>query len=157
MEKIPMTAEGLERLKEELRRLKTEERPAVVRAIGTAREMGDISENAEYHAAKDHQGFIEARLGELEDKIRRAQVIEVEKLSGKRIQFGATVKLINEDGGKKETYRIVGADEADAAQGLLSIASPLARGLIGKEPGDSVEISTPGGIKAYEIRSVSYK
>lgn len=157
MKKVPMTAEGLERLKEELRRLKTEERPAIIRAIEVARAHGDLSENAEYHAAKERQGFVEARLSELEDKISRAQVIEIDKLSGARIQFGAVVKVVDEDSGEEKEFRIVGADEADAAKGLLSVASPLARGLIGKEKGDQVEIHTPGGLRVYEVLAVSYK
>lgn len=157
MKRIPMTAEGLARLKEELKRLKTVERPAVIRAIEEAREMGDINENAEFHAAKERQGFIEARLAEIEDKIRRAQVIEIEKLSGDRVQFGATVRLADVDSGQEKTYQIVGADESDAARGRLSVASPLSRGLIGKRIGDQVDITTPNGPKSFEILSISYK
>jgi len=132
MTKIPMTAEGLVRLKDELRRLKSQERPAIIRAIEAARAHGDLSENAEYHAAKERQGFIEARVSELEHKISHAQVIEIAKLSGERVQFGAVVRLLEEDSGEEKEFRIVGADEADIATGLLSVASPLARGLVGK-------------------------
>ena len=157
MTKIPMTAEGLARLRDELRRLKSQERPAIIRAIEAARAHGDLSENAEYHAAKERQGFIEARVSELEHKISRAQVIEIAKLSGERVQFGAVVRLLEEDSGEEKEFRIVGADEADIATGLLSVASPLARGLIGKRTGDEVEIAAPNGVRVYEILSVAYK
>ena len=157
MTKIPMTAEGLVRLKDELRRLKSQERPAIIRAIEAARAHGDLSENAEYHAAKERQGFIEARVSELEHKISHAQVIEIAKLSGERVQFGAVVRLLEEDSGEEKEFRIVGADEADIATGLLSVASPLARGLIGKRTGDEVEIAAPNGVRVYEILSVAYK
>ena len=157
MTKIPMTAEGLARLRDELRRLKSQERPAIIRAIEAARAHGDLSENAEYHAAKERQGFIEARVSDLEHKISRAQVIEIAKLSGERVQFGAVVRLLEEDSGEEKEFRIVGADEADIAKGLLSVASPLARGLIGKRTGDEVEIAAPNGVRVYEILSVAYK
>src|SRR5271170_2083180 len=143
MEKVPMTAHGYEQLEAELRRLKTVDRPDVIRAIAAAREHGDLSENAEYHAAKERQGFIESRVLELEDKLRRAEVIDVSKLSGKQIKFGATVVLADDDTDEKLTYQIVGADEADIKAGLLSITSPLARTLISKSAGESVEVTTP--------------
>jgi len=155
-DKIPMTAEGLARLEEELRYLRNTARPEVIRAIAEAREHGDLSENAEYHAARDRQSFIEGRVGELEDKVARAEVIDVSKLSGKTIKFGATVTLIDEDTDEKLTYQLVGEDEADVKQGLLAITAPLARALIGKSTGDSVEVHTPKGEKGYEIRRVKY-
>jgi transcription elongation factor GreA len=157
MQKIPMTATGYERLESELKHLKTVERPAVIRAISEAREHGDLSENAEYHAAKERQGWSETRVLELEDKLRRAEVIDVSKLSGDKVKFGATVVLADEDSGEESTYQIVGADEADIKSGLLSITAPLARALVGKAEGDNVEVSTPGGAKAYEIVSVEFK
>jgi transcription elongation factor GreA len=157
MDKNPITAEGLERLKKELKRLTAVERPAIIRAIAEAREMGDLSENAEYHAARERQSFVEGQVTELEDSIRRAEVIDVSKLSGKRIQFGATVRIEDADSGDRKTYQIVGADEADVENGRLSIIAPLARALIGKSTGDLVEISTPGGVKEYEVIKVSYK
>ena len=156
MSKFPMTEEGLNRLKTELERLKTIERPSVIRALAEAREHGDLSENAEYHAARERQSFIEGRLAELESKIRHAEVIDVSKLSGKAVKFGATVKLSDEDTDENATYRIVGADEADISDGLLSITSPLAQALIGKEKGDTVVVNTPRGAKSYEIISVKY-
>ncbi|WP_341701849.1 transcription elongation factor GreA [Ferrovibrio sp.] len=157
MQKIPMTAAGYQRLEDELKHLKSVERPAVIRAISEAREHGDLSENAEYHAAKERQGWIETRVLELEDKLRRAEVIDVSKLSGDKVKFGATVVLSDEDSGEESTYQIVGADEADIKAGLLSITAPLARALVGKAEGDSVEVTTPGGAKAYEIISVAFK
>lgn len=157
MQKIPMTATGYQRLEAELKNLKTVERPAVIRAISEAREHGDLSENAEYHAAKERQGWIESRILELEDKLRRAEVIDVSKLSGDKVKFGATVVLADEDSGEESSYQIVGADEADIKSGLLSITAPLARALVGKAEGDTVEVTTPGGAKAYEIVSVEYK
>ena len=157
MEKIPMTTGGYERLVDELKHLKTVERPQVIRAIAEAREHGDLSENAEYHAARDRQGFIEGRLAELEDKLSRAEVIDVSSLKGGVVRFGATVRIIDEDTDKKTTYQIVGADEADIGSGLLSVISPLARALIGKKKGDAADVSTPGGHKFYEIVSVRYK
>lgn len=155
-DKIPMTADGLARLEEELRYLRNTARPEVIRAIAQAREHGDLSENAEYHAARDKQSFIEGRVGELEDKVARAEVIDVSKLSGKTIKFGATVSLIDEDTDEKLTYQLVGQDEADIKQGRLAITAPLARALIGKSTGDSVEVHTPNGEKAYEIRRVKF-
>jgi len=157
MQKIPMTAAGYQRLETELKHLKSVERPAVIRAISEAREHGDLSENAEYHAAKERQGWIETRVLELEDKLRRAEVIDVSKLSGDKVKFGATVVLADEDSGEESTYQIVGADEADIKAGLLSITAPLARALVGKAEGDNVEVTTPGGAKAYEIVSVAFK
>lgn len=155
-DKVPMTAKGFEMLEAEIKRLKTEERPAVIRAIAEARAHGDLSENAEYHAAKERQGFIEGRVLELEDLLSRAQVIDVSKLSGKTVKFGATVTVVDEDTDKKLKYQIVGDHEADLAQGKISISSPIARGLIGKSVGDSVEITSPGGSKSYEILKVEW-
>ena len=157
MEKVPMTASGYARLQDELKRLKTSERPAVIKAIEVAREHGDLSENAEYHAARDRQSFIEGRVAVLEDKVSRAEVIDVGKLGGKVIKFGATVALADEDTDKKSTYQIVGTDEADIKSGLLSITAPLARALIGKTVGDSVEVNTPGGARSYEVIRVRFK
>jgi transcription elongation factor GreA len=156
MEKIPMTAEGYQALDAELKRLKTEERPAVIQAISEARSHGDLSENAEYHAAKERQAFIETRLAEIEDKIARAQIIDISKLSGKQVKFGATVQLVDEDSGDKAKYKIVGEDEADVKAGKVSITSPIARAMIGKEEGDVVEVMAPGGAKSYEIVKVKY-
>jgi len=152
-----MTAEGFRRLEEELRRLKSEERPAVIKAIEEARAHGDLSENAEYHAAKEKQAFIEGRVAELEDKVSRAEVIDPSTLSGDTVMFGATVKVVDEDTDEESTYQIVGAEEADIKKGLLSIAAPLSRGLIGKAVGESVDVQTPKGPRTYEILSVSYK
>ena len=151
-----MTAEGLTNLEEELRHLRNTARPEVIRAIAQAREHGDLSENAEYHAARDRQSFIEGRVGELEDKISRAEVIDVSKLSGKTIKFGAKVTLIDEDTDEKLIYQIVGQDEADVKRGRLAITSPLARALIGKNVGETVEVNTPKGEKAYEIRRFKF-
>lgn len=158
MEKLPMTAHGLGHLQEELKHLKNVERHAVIKAISEAREHGDLSENAEYHAARERQGFIEGRIKELEDKIARADVIDVSKLSGTDIKFGAKVTLIEDEGEEEITYQIVGVDEADIKKGLLSIGSPLARALIGKSVGDTCDIATPGkGLKSYEILKVVYQ
>ncbi len=157
MDRVPMTATSYVRLQEELKNLKSVERPAVIRALEEARAHGDLSENAEYHAARERQSFIEGRLAELEDKLRRAEVIDVSKLSGKFIKFGATVRLADEDTDEKATYQIVGTDEAEISAGLLSVTSPLARALIGKTTGDSVEVTTPKGTKAYEVKRVQYK
>ena len=151
-----MTAEGYRALDEELRRLKTIERPAVIAAISEARSHGDLSENAEYHAAKERQGWIEGRIAEIEDKISRAQIIDVSKLSGAQVKFGATVTVVDEDTEDQARYQIVGEHEADVKQGRLSLTSPLARGMIGKEPGDVVEVITPTGVKAYEILKVEW-
>ena len=154
--KVPMTAEGFARLEEELKQLKNKARPEVIRAIAEAREHGDLSENAEYHAARDRQSFIEGRVGELEDKIARAEVIDVSKLSGRTVKFGAKVTLIDEDTEEKLTYQLVGEDEADVKQGRLAITAPLARAVIGKTVGDVVEVNTPKGEKAYEIQRVKF-
>jgi transcription elongation factor GreA len=157
MNKIPMTEEGYNRLREELKRLKTVDRPAIIRAIAEARTHGDLSENAEYHAARDRQSFIEGRVIELEDKIARAEVIDISKLSGSVIKFGAKVTLADEESDEEQTFRIVGEDEADVRSGRLSVTSPLARALIGKGIGDMVEVSTPRGAKSYEIVAVAFE
>jgi transcription elongation factor GreA len=157
MSKIPMTADGFTRLQEELKRLKTVDRPTIIRAIAEARDHGDISENAEYHAARERQSFIEGRVLELEDKIARAEVIDVSKLSGKIVKFGATVTLADEETDEKTVYQIVGEDEADISEGRLSVTSPLARALIGKSIGDSVEVTTPRGGRAYEVVKVRFR
>ena len=156
MEKVPMTAGGLAPLEEELRRLKSKDRREVIKAISEAREHGDLSENAEYHAAKDRQGFIEGRIQELEDVISRADVIDISKLSGSTVKFGATVTVADEDTDEETTYQIVGAYEADLAKKLLSIQSPIARALIGKTVGDTTEVRAPGGIKSYEVLAVKF-
>ncbi|PWC61590.1 transcription elongation factor GreA [Azospirillum sp. TSH58] len=152
-----MTAAGYNRLQEELKHLKTVERPNVIKAIAEAREHGDLSENAEYTAARERQSFIEGRVAELEDKISRAEVIDPTKLSGNSVKFGATVTLADEDTDEEITYQIVGQDESDIKNGMLSIQAPLARALINKSVGDSVEVSTPGGSKVYEIVNVAFK
>jgi transcription elongation factor GreA len=157
MNKIPMTAGGYSRLVEELRHLKSVERPAIIRAIAEAREHGDLSENAEYHAARERQSFIEGRVAELEDKIARAEVIDPSTLTGKEIKFGATVTLVDEDTEEKAVYQIVGPDEADIAAKRLSISAPLARALIGKTVGDNVEVTTPAGSKSYEVVKVQFR
>ena len=156
MEKIPMTRGGFEALDAELRDLKSAQRPAVIRAIAEAREHGDLSENAEYHAARERQSFIEGRIRELESIIGRAEVIDPTTLSGS-IKFGATVTVIDEDTEESHTYTLVGEVEASIEQGLLNIRSPLARALIGKEEGDSVEVSTPRGARSYEVVSIQYR
>lgn len=156
MEKIPMTPTGLVTLEDELRRLKLVDRPEVIRAIAEAREHGDLSENAEYHAARERQSFIEGRIVELEDVISRAEVIDISKLSGDLVRFGATVTLADEDTDEESTYQIVGAHEADIKQGRISVHSPLGKALIGKHLGDTVEVATPKGGKAYEIIDVKY-
>ncbi len=156
MEKIPLTQAGFDNLNAELKHLKSEERPAIIRAISEAREHGDLSENAEYHSAKEKQSFIEGRVKELEGAISLAEVIDPVKLSGS-IKFGATVELADEDTDEEKTYQIVGEYEADIEKGRLNIKSPLARALIGKDEGDSVEVRTPGGAKSYEILSITYK
>ncbi|NVK19301.1 MAG: transcription elongation factor GreA [Methylocystaceae bacterium] len=157
MERIPMTAEGCAQLEEELKNLKSVERPAVIAAIAEAREHGDLSENAEYHAAREKQGFIEGRIKELEAVISVAEVIDPKTLSGDVVRFGATVMVADEETDEETTYQIVGQHEADLEAGKISISSPLARGLIGKSLGDSVEVRTPGGAKTYEIIEVEYK
>jgi transcription elongation factor GreA len=156
MEKVPMTGEGYAVLDEELKRLKTQERPSVIGQIAEARLHGDLSENAEYHAAKDRQGWIEGRIAEIEDKIARAQVIDVSKLSGAQVKFGATVSVVDEDTEDEARYQIVGEHEADVKLGKLSISSPLSRAMIGKEVGEVVEVNTPGGVKAYEILKIEW-
>ncbi len=156
MEKIPMTPEGHSRLEEELRRLKSEERPAVIRAIAEAREHGDLSENAEYHAARERQSFIEGRVAELEDIISRIEVIEPSTQRGDAIRFGATVMLADEDTEAESTFHLVGSYEADASAGKLSVTSPLGRALIGKKLGEVVEVTTPGGHKSYEVVDIRY-
>jgi transcription elongation factor GreA len=156
MNKIPMTVAGQKALDEELRRLKSEERPAVIAAISEAREHGDLSENAEYHAAKERQGYIEGRVQELEDKLARAQVIDVSKMGGVSVKFGATVTVLDEDTEEQATYQIVGEDEADVHGGKISISSPIARSMINKEVGDVAEVNAPGGLKSYEIMKVEW-
>ncbi len=157
MERVPMTAAGYARIEAELRQLKSVKRPEVIRAIAAARDHGDISENAEYHAAKERQAFIEGRMAELEDKVSRADVIDVSKLSGRVIKFGATVKLADEDTDAVVIYQIVGELEADVKKGRLSVTSPLARALIGRSTGDSVEVEAPGGAKSFEIIRVRFR
>ncbi|MFP6730998.1 MAG: transcription elongation factor GreA [Alphaproteobacteria bacterium] len=156
MDKVPMTNLGYVQLQEEVKQLKNVERPAIISAIATAREHGDLSENAEYHAAKEKQSFIEGRVREIEDKISRAQVIDIKELTGDDIKFGATVLLADEDTDEESTFQIVGVDESDVTKGLLSVTSPLARALIGKFEGDSVDVPTPSGGKSYEVVSVRY-
>jgi len=156
MDKIPLTRTGYDKLDAELKQLKSEERPAVIRAIAEAREHGDLSENAEYHAAREKQSFIEGRVKELESVLSLADVIDPSKLSGP-IKFGATIQIVDEDTDEEKTYQIVGEPEANLEQGLLNLKSPIARALIGKEEGDSVEVRTPGGTRSYEILSIDYK
>ncbi|MDO8839902.1 MAG: transcription elongation factor GreA [Parvibaculum sp.] len=156
MEKVPMTSEGYKALEEEIRFLKSVERPRIIKAISEARAHGDLSENAEYHAAKEQQGLNESRVAELEDKMSRADIIDVTKLSGDTVMFGAKVKLVDEDNDEESTYQIVGELEADVKKGRISITSPLARALIGKSVGDSVEVVTPGGGKSYEVLKISF-
>ena len=157
MERIPMTAEGHAALQAELKNLKSVERPNIIAAIAEARSHGDLSENAEYHAAKEKQSFIEGRISELDDKLARADVIDVSKLSGAKIRFGATVSLIDVDSEEEATYKIVGEDEANVKDGKISISSPIARALIGKEEGDEAEVAAPSGARAYEITKVEYR
>ena len=157
MDKVPMTAEGFAALEAEIKYLKSVERPRIIKAIAEARTHGDLSENAEYHAAKDQQGITEARVADLEDKLSRADVIDISKLSGDQVMFGAVVTLIDEDTDEKAKYRIVGEIEADVKRGKISITSPLARALLGKRRKDIVEVSTPGGGKSYKVLKVEYK
>ncbi len=152
-----MTGDGFRRLQAELKNLKSVERPSVIRALTEARAHGDLSENAEYLAAKERQGFIESRILDIEDKLRRADVIDVTQLSGDTVKFGATVVLADEDTDAESTYQLVGTDESDIKQGLLSITSPLARALIGKAAGDSGDVDTPRGVKSYEIVKLAWK
>jgi transcription elongation factor GreA len=156
MERIPMTAGGYKALEDEINHLKAVERPQVIRMIAEARAHGDLSENAEYHAAKERQAFIEGRVMELEDKIGRADVIDVSKLSGGTVKFGATVTVVDEDTDAQMKFQIVGDLESDAKKGRISISSPIARALIGKAKGDTVEVSAPGGARSYEILKVQF-
>lgn len=157
MQKVPMTVNGHAALETELKHLKSVERPEIIQAIAVAREHGDLSENAEYHAAKEKQGFIEGRIQELESKLSLAQVIDVTKMSGDSVKFGATVTIVNEDTEEESTYQIVGEDEANVKDGKISVTSPLARGMIGKEEGDEAEVAAPSGARAYEIAKVEYR
>jgi transcription elongation factor GreA len=157
VQKFPMTAEGLARLEEELKHLRSQERPAVIRAIAEARAHGDLSENAEYHAARERQSFIEGRIAELETIIPSSEVIDISKLSGNQVRFGAKVTVLDEETEQEKTYRIVGQYEADMKDGSISISSPLAKALIGKKVGDSVEVPAPGGARAYEITAVAFR
>ena len=152
-----MTAEGYRVLDDQLKQLKSVERPSVISAISEAREHGDLSENAEYHAAKERQGWIEGQIADIEDKISRAQVIDVSKLNGNQVMFGATVTVVDEDPEEEARYQSVGEHEADVKGGKISVASPIARAMISKEIGDVVEVNTPGGVKAYEILKVEWK
>ena len=156
MDKIPMTRSGYQLLERELTELKSKERPAIIRQIAEAREHGDLSENAEYHAAREKQGFIEGRIKELESILSRCEVIDPARLSGS-IKFGATVHLVDEDTEEAKTYQIVGEAEADIERGLLNMRSPLARALIGKDEGDSVDVQTPGGVRSYEVLAIRYE
>jgi transcription elongation factor GreA len=156
-ERVPMTVEGFKKLESELHRLKSEERPRIIQAISEARAHGDLSENAEYHAAKDAQGLNEARVAEIEDKISRAEVVDTTKLSGNTVKFGATVTLVDEDTEEKVKYKIVGDAEASVKDGKISISSPIARALIGKSKGDTAEVTTPKGPRSYEILKVEWK
>lgn len=157
MERIPMTAEGHAALQAELKVLKSVERPSIIAAISEARSHGDLSENAEYHAAKEKQSFIEGRISELDDKLARADIIDVSKLSGSKVRFGATVTIMDVDTEEEQTYKIVGEDEADVKRGKISVTSPIARALIGKEEGDEAEVAAPAGARAYEVVKVVYK
>jgi transcription elongation factor GreA len=157
MDKIPMTAAGYSVLETELKQRQSVERPRIIQQITEARTHGDLSENAEYHAAKELQAHNEGRIGELEDKLARAEVIDVSKLSGETIKFGATVTVVDEDTEKKQVWQIVGEPEADAKHGKISVTSPLARALIGKAKGANVEVVTPGGAKAYEVKKVEWR
>ncbi len=157
MERVPMTVEGHKKLEEELQRLKSVERPRIIQAIAEARAHGDLSENAEYHSAKEQQGLNEARVADMEDKLSRADVIDPAKLSGSNVKFGATVTLEDEDTGEKVKYKIVGETEANVREGKISIGSPIARALIGKSKGDSVEVTTPRGTRSYEVLKLEWK
>lgn len=157
MQKFPMTVQGHAALETELKHLKSVERPEIINAISVARDHGDLSENAEYHAAKEKQGFIEGRIQELESKLALAQVIDPTSMSGDVVRFGATVKIVNEDTDEESTYQIVGEDEANVKDGKISVTSPIARAMITKEVGDAFEVIAPGGSKGYEILEVFYK
>ena len=152
-----MTPEGATKLRDELNHLKSVERPRVIQMIATAREHGDLSENAEYHAARERQSFIEGRVKEIENKLARAEIIDPSKLEGNRVAFGATIKVMNTETEEESTYRILGADEADVNQGILSVTSPLARSLLGKEAGDEVKVRMPGGERIYEVLDVTFR
>jgi transcription elongation factor GreA len=154
--RIPMTSGGHERLEAELRRLKVDERPAVIKAIAEAREHGDLSENAEYHAARERQSFIEGRLLELQDKLARAEIIDISQQSGSTVKFGARVKLVDEETDEEVVYQVVGSEEAEIQRGLLSISAPLGRALIGREAGETVEVTTPRGTRYFEILEVAF-
>ncbi len=156
MDKFPMTVAGYQKLEADLKKLKNEERPAIIQAIAEARGHGDLSENAEYHSAKERQGWIESQILELEDKFSRAEVIDVSRLNGKTVKFGATVTLIDEDTEEKKIWQIVGDFEADVKERKVSISSPIARAIIGKSEGDSAEVAAPGGARSYEIAKVRY-
>lgn len=156
-ERVPMTTEGYQKLEAELQRLKSVERPRIIQAIAEARAHGDLSENAEYHSAKEAQGLNEAKVADLEDKLSRAEVIDPAKLSGNNVKFGATVSLIDEDTDEKVTYKIVGDLEANVREGKISISSPIARALIGKAKGDTAEVTTPKGPRSYEITKIEWK
>ena len=156
MDKVPMTAGGFKQLEEELKRRQSEDRPSIVQAISEARAHGDLSENAEYHAAKEQQSLNEGRISELEGLVALAEIIDIASLTGDTVKFGATVGLIDEDTDEVKTYQIVGDQEADVKEGRISISSPIARAMIGKSEGDSIEVSAPGGSKAYEILSVKF-
>lgn len=157
MDKAPMTLEGYNKLETELKRLKSEERPAIIKAIAAAREHGDLSENAEYHAARERQAFMEGRVETIEDLLSRAEVIDISAIKGRVIKFGATVRVADDDTDRESTYQIVGEHEADIKSGRLSITSPMARAMIGKTVGDALEVTTPGGVRSYEVVSVRYK
>jgi transcription elongation factor GreA len=157
MERLPITANGYEELKKELKVLKSEARPSIIQAIAEAREFGDLSENAEYHAARERQSLIEGRIIELEDKISRAEVIDISKMSGDTVKFGATVKIIDDETEEESTYQLVGETEANIDEKKISYTSPIARALIGKSQGDVVEFAAPSGTKTYEILTVEYK
>ena len=157
MQKVPMTVGGHAALETELKHLKSVERPYIINAISVARDHGDLSENAEYHAAKEKQGFVEGRIKELESKLTLAQIIDVTKMSGETVKFGATVTIVNEDTDAESTYQIVGEDEASVKDGKISITSPIARAMISKEVGDVFEVIAPGGAKGYEILKVAYQ
>ena len=157
MEKNPITPEGAEKLREELNHLRNVERPRVIKMIATAREHGDLKENAEYHAARDKQSFIEGRVKDIENKLARAEVIDITKLVGSKVAFGARIKLSNTQTEEEVEYRIVGADEADLKEGTISVTSPLARSLLGIEAGDEVKMRMPGGERLYEILEVTFK
>ncbi len=157
MERVPMTSEGFEKLEAELHRLKSEERPRIIQQISEARTHGDLSENAEYHAAKEQQSLNEAKVADLEDKLSRAEVIDPTHLSGSTVKFGATVTLVDEDSNEKVKYKIVGEFEANVREGKISIGSPIARALIGKSKGDTAEVATPKGTRSYEVLKVEWK